>query len=582
MRSSQRVMRLCEGLAAVGLIATIAHLWGGLANPIGLRIQTALSTTAWGAAELLERLPFFEDVSDGLVLLRGSLAAALIAVPLFLRARGRTFGLLAHILAPLPLAGLGAMIIYGGGMSPAAWTATLAAAVLIAPATRPPIDRPRHSRAASAAAVWLGLVGFFMLHALYVSGPGIQPALVADGGVGAWFGAALDPLSGSPWLLRGLQAGVFVLSVGASVVAQRRGFPLVPRLAAGPAGWLIPALHAALLAGAAAGPVQLLSVWKCPPPEHAGPVRVIDDRPGSFQLHVVDEGRALWSVDREGASTRRWTLPEGVPMPSIDWLALRPEAWPEEQMPTAGGIVWSALVDPHLHGSSVLIGVDAARGTRRAGPVVTDGCYVASWAPLPGGEALLLGCEYSPEFLVFRTADGAVIDRFTVPSAGSFEEIVLSADGATAYTVPLWFGAQLTAIDVEARRAESSLFLGDFNWGATSIGDILFVTRFQEGRLQSVDMARGSVLDAVHVGYGARPTTVRPGGGWVMAAATYSGRLTAVRVDDQGRFGESRSLPVGGLVRSLAASQDGSTLYFAGRCGVRALDLDAWLGPAAR
>ena len=77
-------------------------------------------------------------------------------------------------------------------------------------------------------------------------------------------------------------------------------------------------------------------------------------------------------------------------------------------------------------------------------------------------------------------------------------------------------------------------------------------------------------------------TTVRPGGGGVMAAATYSGRLTAVRVDDQGRFGESRSLPVGGLVRSLAASQDGSTLYFAGRCGVRALDLDAWLGPAAR
>jgi hypothetical protein len=293
----------------------------------------------------------------------------------------------------------------------------------------------------------------------------------------------------------------------------------------------------------------------------------------------VDQGRALWSVDREAAVTRRWSLPDGAPLPDIDWRRVRPGSWPEEQMPGPGGSVWTALVDPELHDSSVLVRVDASTGLPGA-VVVTEGCYVASWATLPEGQRLLLGCEYTPEFLVLDAESGAILDRFLVPEAGSFEEIVLEPSGTTAFTVPLWFGAQLTRVDLVAREAMSASFLGDFNWGAAEHGGRLFVTRFHEGRIQSVDMASGRVLDAVHVGYGARPAAVRPGGRWVIGAGTYSGSLTAAAIEADGTFGTSRRLPVGGLVRSLAVTADGRALYFGGRCGVRVLDLDAWLGPA--
>jgi hypothetical protein len=191
----------------------------------------------------------------------------------------------------------------------------------------------------------------------------------------------------------------------------------------------------------------------------------------------------------------------------------------------------------------------------------------------------LLGCEYTPEFLVLDAETGAIQDRFVVPEAGSFEEIVLSGD--VAYAVPLWFGASLTRVDLQDHRALGSTFPGDFNWGATQLDGTLLVTRFQEGRVQSVDMESGAVLDAVHVGYGTRPVVVRPGTRWVIAAGTYSGTLAAAELADDGTFADPVRLPVGGLVRSLAPSPDGRFLYFAGRCGVRSLDLAAWLGDAS-
>ncbi len=568
MTRAARAERGAEAALALVALATALHLWSRFDNPVGLRVQTLLSTTAWRAAEGLERLPGFEDVSDLLVLVRGTLLAVVVIALLRPGRRGGVRAWAGHAAAIVPLFGLGAVVLYGGGMAPIAWGATLVGALLVGrhPAEGPP------PFAVVAAGAWAGCVAFLLLHALYVSGPGIQPALVADGGIGAWFQSVLEPLTGAPFLRRLVQATLAAALVLLSGALHRRGVPILPRLRRGPAGWLAPVAHAALLAGVTALPVQVLWSWKCPAADPA--VTEIDARAGSFQLHVVDEGRALWSVDREAAVTRRWALPEGTPLPDVDWRTIRYEAWPEEQIPSRGA-VWGALVDPELHDSSVLVRLDAATGRPLGDPVVTDGCYVASWASLPDGR-LLLGCEYTPEFIVLRAADGTILDRFEVPEAGSFEEVVVQGD--VAYTVPLWFGARLTRVDLSERRALGSSLLGDFNWGAEAADGRLFVTRFHEGRLLSVDMATGAVLDAVRVGYGARPVVVRPGGRWVIAAGTYSGALAAAEVRPDGTFGDVRRRLVGGLVRSLAPAADGRSLYYAGRCGVQALDLDAWLG----
>lgn len=570
--ASSRATRAVETVLGFLGLATALHLWGGVPNALGLRVQTAFSTTAWRAAEALERLPGFEEVSDVLVLVRGTLLAVVVGAMLWV---GRTGGLRAvpgHVTAAVPLLGLLAVVVYGAGLAPTAFLATVALSAFLGRRTEPG-PAPRFSLGAA----WVGCVAFLLLHALYVSGPGIQPALVADGGIGGWVSRLVEPLTGSTWLKLLAQGVAVASSLAVSVLLQRRGIPLVPRWVAGPAGWLPPVAQAAVIAIACGAPVQVLSVWKCPTPAYAGPTRVIDARPGSFQLHVVDGGAALWSVDREAAVTRRWALPTGRPLPDIDWRSVRPDAWPEEQIP-APGAVWSALVDPEIYDASVLVRVDDHTGQPTGQPVVTDGCYVASSAMLPTGE-LLLGCEYTPEFLVLDAETGAIHDRFVVPEAGSFEEIVLSGD--VAYAVPLWFGASLTRVDLQDHRALGSTFLGDFNWGATQLDGTLLVTRFQEGRVQSVDMESGAVLDAVHVGYGTRPVVVRPGTRWVIAAGTYSGTLAAAELADDGTFADPVRLPVGGLVRSLAPSPDGRFLYFAGRCGVRSLDLAAWLGDAS-
>ncbi|GEM_PF-2118089 len=569
MKAPSRLERGAEGLAALAALATALHLWSRLDNPLGLRIHTALSTTAWRAAEALERLPGFEEVSDTLVFVRGTVIAAIVVGLLRFGRGGGARALPAQIAALVPLIGLGAIVLYGGGMAPRAWGATLLGALAVGRLRR---EDPAPVAAAVVAA-WGGCIAFLLLHALYVSGPGIQPALVADGGPSEVFQNLLEPLGDARGLRRMIQAAMAPALVLGSGALQRRGVRLVPRLRDGPSGWLVPAAHAALIAGLTAVPVQLLAVWHCPPIEDDGVVSLVDERSGVFQLHVVDGGRALWAVDREGAATHRFQLPSGTPLPSIDWRVVRRDSWPEEQIPAGDG-VWAALVDPELYDSSVLVRLDASSGRPTGPPIVTDGCYVASWAPLDRGR-LLLGCEYSPEFLVLGADDGAVLDRFVVPEAGSFEEIVV--DGGIAYTVPLWFGARMTQVDLADRRARASNFLGDFNWGADALDGRLFVTRFQEGRVQSVDMGTGAVLDALHVGYGARPVVVRPGGGWVIAAGTYSGTLAAAEIQGDGTFGTVRRLPVGGLVRSLAPSVDGRVLYFAGRCGVRALDLDRWL-----
>jgi hypothetical protein len=68
----------------------------------------------------------------------------------------------------------------------------------------------------------------------------------------------------------------------------------------------------------------------------------------------------------------------------------------------------------------------------------------------------------------------------------------------------------------------------------------------------------------------------------LLTASLVDGQLRALPLQERGATGgrapRERRLRLGGWLRSVAVSEDGSAALVAGFCGVMAVDLDAWLG----
>ena len=594
----KRVLRITEIVVEVALGLTLAalilHLWTPLANPPGLWARTGLSMLGWWAAERMDHVPLLGSLSDGAVLLEALILSALVVLPaMLLRPIDDESGRLARSVrvgylvlagvAVLPaLLGLLALIAFGGGLAGGVTTLLVLGLATLYPWSTWPPDPPAlragerapllpEGRLAFALGVPLGAIAFLYLHVIYVSGPGIQPLPVSE-----VLPDALSPL------LQALPDGLLARTVlrvlfaaGAligSVVLQRLGVPLLPRLRTGPVGWVAPLAQVALVVLFCAAPVQLLDVWRCPDLEPDGPVRLLAGDSGTFQLAVVDDGQQLWVNLREQRRTLRFSLPGGAELPPVQWEGVQRDSWPEELIPLPGGEVWVGLVAPAAGDQTLMAIVDAASGGTLGAPFIVPRCYVASWTWLTARERLLVGCEYTPEFLVIDRARREVEERWRVPGLGSVEEIVHDPATGLVYAVPLWFGPWLSGIDPEQGRAVRSRWVGDFNWGAAvhPEGGRVWLTRFFEGRILEVDLRDLSIIRRYRAPWSARPI-LQVRDRWLVTAGTYSGRIEAV--DTRGEPGR-RALRVGGLVRSLAS--DGQSLYYGGRCGIHAVDLDGW------
>jgi hypothetical protein len=598
----KRALRIAEIVAEVALGLTLAalllHLWTPLANPLGLWARTGLSMLGWWAAERMDHVPLLGSLGDGAVLLEGLILSAIVVLPaLALRppdetgraARGLRIGyfVLAGVAVLPVLLGLLSLIAFGGGLAGDVTTLLVLGLATLYPWSTWPPDPPAlrpgerppllpKGKIAFAVGVPVGAIAFLYLHVIYVSGPGIQPLPISEG-LPAALSPLLQALPDGPVVRTALRVLFAAGALIGSVLLQRRGVPLLPRLRTGPVGWVAPLGHVALLLLLCAAPSQLLDVWRCPDLEADGPVRLLVDEPGTFQLAVVDDGRQLWTNLREQRRTLRIDLPGGGELPPIDWEQVQRDSWPEELIPLPNGQVWVGLVAPAAGDQTLMAVVDAASGRRSGSPFIVPRCYVASWTWLPRGR-LLVGCEYAPEFLVIDPATRDVEERWRVPGLGSVEELVHDPQTGLVYAVPLWFGPWLSGIDPAEGRAVRSRWVGDFNWGATlhSEGGTVWLTRFHEGRILEVDLEELSISRRFGAPWSAR-AILQVQDRWLITAGTYSGRIEAVDLEAEL---SRRKLRVGGLVRSLAA--DGERLYYGGRCGIHAVDLDGWLGEHAR
>lgn len=596
----RRVAELSLGLAAV---AAIAHTLGGLRTPLGVAVQTAVSRFSWGLAAAVEEWPILHDASDVTVILGATVMTGLALIPLVPYARhleaeaaksqaARDYegdrsepallvSLWTQMLAVPGAVGLLGAALWGAGLAPklAVGTGlTLLAVAMTQTARRAgSLSRaPATPRILTLRVVpWvLGWAAFLWLHALYVSGPGIEPLPVAEDGFVDVIATALAALP-EHTLLRPVADGlgvVVALFVGATLMIS--GFPLLPRLAAGPAGWLHGLFTPAVVAVILGTPTQLLDQWRCPAPG-TGPIEWVDARPGVFQLDVA--GRELWAVDRRAAETRRFQLTDGRLAATVAWAEFYDGAQPEEQWVSGTGEVWTALVSGGYDSGSVLVALDANSGVRTAAPMVVPGCWVSSVVVRDEGKEAILGCEHSGEILHLDLVNRSFGERFAIPGAGSVEELVHDPRTRHLFALPLWRGHRLLELDLQRAKPVRSRPLGDFQWSAAldPVRDALWVPRFQEGQLWRVRVDDLQVDRVERLSYGLRPIVLLDGGARVVTAATYSGRLWAVDATGDER---PRSLHVGGLVRDLALAPDGTTLWLAGRCGVGRIDTRAWPG----
>ena len=592
-----------DGLGGVLAGATALHLWGPLPNDLGLWLWTGCSLGIWRAAQTLEAVPVLRDADDRVALVVGVITAVVVTV-LTARARRepgkageathqpqaalswpRLWPL--HVVALPACPGLLSVIAWGAGLSPGG--ALLGVLVLLALATllpragelRGPFARPAalpRGRRRLALSVAFGTISLLGVHHLYISGPGIEPALVADGPLADGLAAAVAALPSSP--LRPLLADAVGVGLGVALalLLVTRGTPVVPRLSAGPAGWAPPLFVLALVAAGVGAPRWVLQVWTCP--SSGKPITWITRDPGTFQLEIPASGQ-LWAIDRAGRQTRRFLLEDLSELAALDWAEVAGGAWPEETFTVGQGPVWTALVTPEIADGSLLWPSDPGNGSPAGTPVPLPGCFVASALWIPEATRWLLGCEYSPEVVLLSPNPAERLQRFSIPDAGSFEELVLDPKTGRALALPLWNGTDLLEIDVGEARIRRRVFVGDFHWGiaADPRRRSLWIPRFHEGRLLELDLDTLAVRRSVDVGWGVRPVLTLPARGWVLAAGTYSGELWAVDLD--GRR-PTQHLPVGGFVRDLVWDEVGRRIVFAGRCGIGLIDPGLWPGALAR
>jgi len=545
--------------ACVIALLTIFDVLLAIPNTVGARVRNALSQTLFAIAASLEHIPLLSDGSDLSVVLSSLILCVLLFGPgLFLRSgrHSRLGQLLLHAAAMPATLGLLAGLGWAAGLAPTGASLLILMVALGAPAVP---ERPSLARVGLAGLI--GLSGVTFAHAVYVSGPGIQPTLLGDAGPVAALGSLLAGLPHEPAFRSVCQVAVGLLVLGGVArlhLVHRSAFP---RFSAGPAEWLVPLCRLFGLTLLLSLPAQALDILRCPP--LPAPMTLVDARPGTFQMAFTPE--RLWAVDRQGTRVRGFALPDGRALPDNQLRG----GWPEEIASTPRGL-WLAQV-PVGGDGSVLSQLDPRTGAAKSRNPIPE-CFVASTLWLPGQETLLLGCEYQGRVVRFLPATGQYSTSQQVPGLGSVESLVQTRRGILA--APLWDGDKLVRLDSETLLPLDSRFVGDFGWGLASSGELVALGRFQEGRVDLFDSSL-TRLGSIKVGFGVRDVvlwTSDDGSSWVIALASGSGQVTAARATG----GPTRRVRIGGGARDLALR--GDALYLGGRCGIASLDLERWLG----
>lgn len=424
----------------------------------------------------------------------------------------------------------------------------------------------------------------------------------------------------SPWSSGGIWLGVGLLSLPAFLRGRSDQLrPAAALAAVGLIGSVLGAGAAHLAIARAVSAVGLLALvvawapWLAPP--RAPPGRVLDPR----RLARAGLPLLLWAglCALRGLSISMWTAPSALP-PGVELLAeqdcvfsLRAageDAWFTDRcrnrlgrvssdgalhtwdLAEYGGTQVEELGGPEDHtlfaaiaawtdeAQLVLLAIDDEVGPRRVDEGYSEGpfapyvplpaCWASAWIGLPDGR-VLLGCENTSRAHLLdpeRRVIDDTVELGTRIEAGSFD-----AGRSRLYGVALWEQPHVRAWSWPSGELRAERIVGPFNWSALHVpsDDSVWVSRFLEGSILRLDPEDLSLSARVPLSFGVRALHHDPVHNMVWAAASYSGRLWAVPVDDPGR---RRSFALCGQARDLATDARGRLLVGTD-CGIYRITL---------
>ena len=596
--------------AASAVLILAAAAFGVAFADLYLRID--LPGVAWGLSFVFEavaavvRWAMVSPVRLGV----GALLLVALVAPLLLR--GPRVALWAAPGGLLASGLLLAVVVLGGLMERAAFAGLVAAAVVGSRRRGPGSCPPGPAR------LWLALLCCLGSTAWLVA---LFEARSSSYGVLRWLGSAGD-------LRPALAAAVLLLGVGAAWAL--RGTPRIAALAtlvatgasAGVLPWLDPTGRAAPLLAAALAPVAawagpglrgwtrsspstwparlapfavlgfalvassyVLRTFGCPAPAApglervaaAGPVFRVALSPDTALFALRDE-RRYGVLDRASPGSWRFADPVALPRGDQDPLPGRSHASPEELRFADGRFVGTALgghpdfyatsASPPNTVNNLVVGLPADGSTVDRAWGIERLCWIGALAP--AGGRLLVGCEYEPALHLLQ--DGAASESLRVAEIGDVAALALHAD--RAWSVSFWSGSSVARYSLSPLRLERHRRIGGVHYDvAVDPGrDRLFASAYLGSRVRVLRAGDLSDVGTIPTGLGTRALAVDPQRGLVLASSVYDGVITVASSEDGAVL---RRLRVGGHVKGIAIDPDLGEAWFASRCGVFRLDLDA-------
>lgn len=309
-----------------------------------------------------------------------------------------------------------------------------------------------------------------------------------------------------------------------------------------------------------------LTVFLWTPPAYLPDgVERLDDRRDIFSVAV--DGDWVLLTDREDDQLVRLG-PDGADV----WTIWDPgEVGLEEVGGPFDGGAWVSVAGDEAGG---LVHVDYEEGP---GPfLAVDGCWIASWTPLPppaieafGGQPgdVLVGCESAPFAWVLRANEGRRVHVLMLDH--EVEEAAFAADGRSFWTVGLWTGDSLHRVSWPGGEPLAERLIGGFNWTVVpdpGRGEV-YVGRFFEGTALALDADTLALTRRLPFRFGLRALLHEPTHDLLWGAAAYSGLVIARPAGG----GPARSWALCGQARDLAADAAGRVIV-ATDCGVFRID----------
>lgn len=226
---------------------------------------------------------------------------------------------------------------------------------------------------------------------------------------------------------------------------------------------------------------------------------------------------------------------------------------------------------------NVIVEVDLEKRETVSVHKIEDLCWVNRLSARTDKATIVIGCENVPELIEYDPVARKVLHRQNHEEMGDLHDVVfLPENPSLLYGVPLWYGDDLIALDLNRRLLNNKLRIGPGNYQMVldEKRNRVFISNFYSSRVTVVDIENWKQLPSLPTGFGSRALAVDMGFRLLLASGMYDGRLWLYDLDSLEPIG---SVQTGGHVKDIVTIEGERRAYFVSRTGFFSLDYGKWV-----